>query len=122
LASFIRTQHQRIFRRAQIQTNDILQSLSEQWVFADFERIHQMRFQSLARQMRRTLASLMPASAAIVPVLQCVALAGSVCLVLSIKRCTAAALIVGLRPGRGASLSSPLIPVFRKRFRQRAAL
>src|ERR1041385_1564324 len=68
-------------------------------------------------QMRRTLFSLSPAASAIVRVLQWVALTGFSCVVLRTTSCTLAGVIVGVRPGRGASFSSPAKPIFRKRFR-----
>jgi len=69
--------------------------------------------------MRRTLASLMPTAAAIVRVLQCVALLGCWRVVRVTTRCRRRASIVGLRPGRGASCSNPATPRARKRLRQR---
>ena len=69
--------------------------------------------------MRRTLASLMPTAAAMVRVLQCVALVGGCRVVMVTTRCVRRALIVGLRPGRGASCSNPATPSARKRLRQR---
>src|SRR6266481_9386092 len=57
--------------------------------------------------MRRTVASLIPISAAIVRVLQWVALAGLDCVVLRINSSLRLAEMAGLRPGRGASFSRP---------------
>ena len=71
--------------------------------------------------MRRTVASLTPISAAIVRVLQWVALAGLDWVVLRINVSLTLAAIEGLRPGRGASFSKPGIPSRKKRFRQREA-
>src|SRR6266436_1225858 len=71
--------------------------------------------------MRRTVASLIPISAAIVRVLQWVALAGLDCVVLRISSSLRLAEMAGLRPGRGASFSRPVRSNCRNRFRQRAA-
>src|SRR6516164_2184729 len=71
--------------------------------------------------MRRTVASLIPISAAIVRVLQWVALAGLSCVVRRITSSLSLAEIVGLRPGRGASFSRPVRSNCKNRFRQRAA-
>jgi len=54
-------------------------------------------------------------------VLQCVALPGLSCVVFRITSWIWAAVIVGVLPGRGASLSSAATPPSRNRFRQRAA-
>jgi hypothetical protein len=69
--------------------------------------------------MRRTLASLIPTAAAMVRVLQCVALAGCWRVVMATTRLVRRAPIVGLRPGRGASFCNPGTPSARKRLRQR---
>lgn len=53
-----------------------------------------------ACQMRRTLAALTPAAAAILRVLQCVALSGRCCVVSVTMLLTLRAEIFGLRPGR----------------------
>jgi hypothetical protein len=50
--------------------------------------------------MRRTLAALTPAAAAILRVLQCVALSGRCCVVSVTMLLTLRAEIFGLRPGR----------------------
>ena len=73
-----------------------------------------------ACQMRRTLASLMPAAAAIVRVLQCVALAGLWRIVMSTTRFTWSSVIVRVLPGREASFCNAAIPPSRNRLRQRA--
>jgi hypothetical protein len=78
-----------------------------------------MRFQSVVRHMRRTLASLMPTAAAMVRVLQCVALAGCWRVVRVPTRWIKRVPIVGLRPGRCASFCNPATPSARKRLRQR---
>src|SRR5437588_176757 len=62
----------------------------------------------------------MPTTCAIVRVLQWVALRGFSRIVLSITLCTLAGVIVGVRPGRGASFSRAASPPSRKRLRQRA--
>src|ERR1039458_1809252 len=72
-------------------------------------------------QMRRTLFSLRPAASAIVRVLQWVALKGLSCVVLQTTSCTLAGVMVGARPGRGASFSKPAKPILKNRFLQRAA-
>src|SRR5712671_6693857 len=59
------------------------------------------------RQMRRTLASLIPAAAAMVRVLQWVALGGFWRVVMLTTRRMKLAPILGVRPGRGASFSPP---------------
>src|ERR1035441_7393835 len=59
-------------------------------------------FNPWARQMRRTLASLMPTAAAMVRVLQCVALAGCWRVVRVTTRLVKRVPMVGLRPGHGA--------------------
>src|SRR5262249_45509659 len=66
------------------------------------------------RQIRRTLASLMPVSLAMVRVDQWVALAGLVRVVLAITVSMSAAEIDGLRPGRCASFRRPATPVCTK--------
>jgi hypothetical protein len=60
-------------------------------------------FSPWARQMRRTLASLMPAARAMVRVDQCVALAGFWCNVISTTFFTLWSVMVRGLPGRGAS-------------------
>src|ERR1035437_8783735 len=57
--------------------------------------------------MRRTLASLMPTAAAMVRVLQWVALAGFWRVVRVTTRFVSRVPILGLRPGRGASFCNP---------------
>ena len=69
--------------------------------------------------MRRTLASLMPTTAAMVRVLQWVALVGRWRVVRVTTRFLKRGPILGLRPGRGASFSNPATPRVRKRLRQR---
>src|SRR5215471_16739844 len=78
-------------------------------------------FSPWACQMRRTVASLMPISAAIVRVLQWVALDGLVCIVLRTTSAFSRAEMAGLRPGRGASLVRPFRPELKNRLRHRAA-
>src|SRR3990172_7097809 len=68
--------------------------------------------------MRRTVASLTPCALAIVRVLQCVALAGLVCSVASTRALIFRGAILGMRPGRGASFSSPGKRSAKKRCRQ----
>ena len=68
--------------------------------------------------MRRTLASLIPWARAMLRVLQCVASGGVECNVASITARTFSSLILGMRPGRGASFSNPLRRKARKRWRQ----
>src|SRR6266481_818943 len=77
-------------------------------------------FSPCARQMRRTLASLMPAAAAMVRVLQCVAWAGFSRSVISTTFFTRRSVMIRARPGRGASFFRAAVPPLRKRFRQRA--
>ncbi len=77
-------------------------------------------FKPWARQMRRTLAGLIPTAAAMVRVLQCVAFLGCCRVVMVTTRCVRRALMLGLRPGRGASFCNPATPRARKRSRQRA--
>src|ERR1017187_4759137 len=72
-------------------------------------------------QMRRTLFSLRPAASAIVRVLHWVELDGFSCVVFRTTSWTLAGVIVGVRPGRGASFSKPARPIFKNRFLQRAA-
>src|SRR5215471_9535644 len=76
-------------------------------------------FRPWARQIRRTLASLMPAASAMVRVLHWVAWAGFWRVVMSTTRLIRRALILGVLPGRGASFSRPASPNRRKRLRQR---
>jgi hypothetical protein len=71
--------------------------------------------------MQRALFSLTPAASAVVQVLHWVALEGFSCVVFRTTSCTLAAVIVGVRPGRGASFSKPAKPIFKNRFRHRAA-
>lgn len=68
-------QNQRVFRRIQIQANDGFQLVGKLRVAANLERLDQVRLEPMGVQIRRTLASLMPTSRAIVRVDQCVALA-----------------------------------------------
>jgi hypothetical protein len=72
--------------------------------------------------MRRTLASLMPVARAMVRVLQCVALGGFSCKVISTTFFTRPSLMMRVLPGRGASFSRAAMPPSRKRFRHRAAV
>jgi hypothetical protein len=60
----------------QVEIDDVLLLFDEPGIAARFEGCHQVRLSLWARQMRRTLASLMPAAAAMVRVDQCVALPG----------------------------------------------
>ena len=53
---------------------------------------------------------------------QCVALAGVLCVVFSITVAITEALIDGVRPGRGASLSNPSTPRRRNRPRHNATM
>src|SRR6202049_1789984 len=76
-------------------------------------------FNPWARQMRRTLASLIPTAAAIVRVLQCVALAGCWRVVMVTTRLVRRAPMVGFGPGRCASFYNAATPSARKRLRQR---
>src|SRR5271169_4059821 len=69
--------------------------------------------------MRRTLASLMPTAAAMVRVLQWVALLGCWRVVMVTTRLVRRAPMAGLRPGRCASFCNPATPSARKRLRQR---
>src|SRR6266853_181123 len=78
-------------------------------------------FRPFLCQIRRTLFSLRPVAAAIVRVLQWVALRGFSRVVFRITAWILADVIVGGLPGRGASLSSVAKPPSRNRFRQRAA-
>jgi hypothetical protein len=64
-----------VFRRIQIQANDGFQLVGKLRVAANLERLDQVRLEPMGVQIRRTLASLMPTSRAIVRVDQCVALA-----------------------------------------------
>jgi hypothetical protein len=109
LALLVHAQHQRMFGRIQVPTDDVFQFLGERGIVADIKRSHAMRLQPV----RRMLASLM--TAAILRVLQCVALLGCGRMVKVTTRCVRRALIVGLRPGRGASFSNPATPSARKR-------
>ena len=72
--------------------------------------------------MRPTLDSEMPASRAIVLRDHCVALSGVVCVVLATTSATCLAVIVGVRPGRGASFTNPATPCARNRSRHREAI
>jgi hypothetical protein len=67
-------------------------------------------FKPLACQMRRTVVSLSPVAAAIVRVLQWVALNGFSCVVLRITSAVRVSLTVRGLPGRDASFSRALIP------------
>src|SRR5437763_14812777 len=78
-------------------------------------------FSPLACQIRRTVASLTPISAAMVRVLQWVAFAGDDALVLRINSRFTAVAMSGFRPGREVAFSKPANPAFKKRWRQRAA-
>ena len=64
----------------------------------------------------------MPASRAILLRDHCVALAGALCVVLATISEIFSALIVGVRPGRGASFTNPATPCARKRLRHREAI
>src|SRR5665213_3931398 len=108
--------------RIQVETDDIFQLLGEARIVAQLERMHAMRLKPCARQMRRTLASLMPTAAAMVRVDQCVRLDGFCCVVFSITSRLIAAEIAGVRPGRGASCCKPAAPSARNRDRHRAAV
>ena len=70
-------------------------------------------------QMRRTLAGLMPATAAMLRVLQWVAFGGFSRSVSSTTPATVAWLRLGFRPGRLASFSRPGTPATSYRWRQR---
>jgi hypothetical protein len=72
-------------------------------------------------QIRHTLFSLSPTALAMLRVLQCVALLGFSCVVFRTTSWILVGAIVGVLPGRGASLSSAAKPPSRNRFRQRAA-
>src|ERR1700682_4568643 len=78
-------------------------------------------FRPCRRQIRRTLFSLRPTAWAMLRVLQWVALRGFSWVVFHITSWILAGVIVGVLPGRGASLSSAAQPPSRNRFRQRAA-
>jgi hypothetical protein len=110
LALLVHAQHQRVLGRIQVQTDDVFQFLGEPGSLLIVKVSTRCGFKPWARQMRRTLASLMPTAAAIVRVLQCVALRGCWRVVMVTTRCVRRALIVGLRPGRDASYSTPLPP------------
>src|SRR5215831_333936 len=99
LAFLIPTQHQGMLGRVPIQADDV--------------------FQFFCNQIRRTLASLMPTARAMLRVLQCVAFAGFCRVVMFTTRRTTLAVMVGVRPGRGASCCKPTMPKVRKRLRQR---
>ena len=88
----------------------LLLKLSTRWGFSPW-----------ACQMRRTVASLMPISAAMVRVLQWVALDGLDCVVLRTTSALSRTAMAGLRPLRGASLVRPSRPKFKNRLRHRAA-
>ena len=60
LALLVHAQHQRVLGRIQVQADDVFQFLGKMRIVADLEGFDPMRFQPWARQMRRTLASLMP--------------------------------------------------------------
>jgi hypothetical protein len=75
-------------------------------------------FNPWARQMLLTLASLMPTAAAMVRVLQCVALVGCRRVVTTTTRLLRRALMLGAT-ARNASFCNPAEPSARKRFRNR---
>ena len=64
----------------------------------------------------------MPTSRAIVLRDHCVAFAGAVCVVLETISATFSTVIVGVRPGRGASFTKPATPCARKRLRHLEAM
>src|SRR5260370_19367790 len=72
-----------------------------------------------ACQMRRTLAALTPATAAMLRVLQCVSLSGRCCVVSATMVLTLRAEIFRFRPGRAPSRSIPVPPSAMKRPRPR---
>src|ERR1035441_10278589 len=75
-------------------------------------------FSPLARQMRDTDAFETPISRAMVRVDQCVALAGVLSVVITIRVAVITGVIDGVRPDRGESLRSPATPCSRNRPRQ----
>src|SRR5947207_15954123 len=72
-------------------------------------------FRPLACQIRRTVASLTPISAAMVRVLQWVALAGDDAVVLPIYSSFTRVAMAGFRPARQASFSKPANHAFKQR-------
>ena len=46
LALLVHAQHQRVFRRIQVQTDNIFQLFGERGIVADLKRFHAMRFQT----------------------------------------------------------------------------
>lgn len=85
--------------RIQVERNDVLEFLGEAGSLLSLKVSLRCGFRPCARQMRRTLASLIPMAAAIERVLQRVALDGVCRVVLRMRSRTRCALIVGLRPG-----------------------
>ena len=98
LALFVGAQHDGVFGRIQIQADDVLQFLGELGIAAELESARQCGFRPWARQMRRTLFSLMPAARAMRARLQWVALAGFSCSVISTTRFTRRSVMMRVRP------------------------
>src|SRR5262245_48623571 len=121
LTLLVDAHHDRVLRWMQIEPHDIFQFLGKTLVLADLKLSKRCGFSPLACQMRRTVASLMPISAAIIRVLQWVALNGLACVVLRTTSAFSRAPMAGLRPGRGASLVRPSSPPRKNRLRHRAA-
>jgi hypothetical protein len=107
LALLVDAQHQGFVRGIQIEPQDVGQLLEEVLVAAELEGLDPMRLQvvALPDALHRGLAE--PWARAIVRVLQCVAAGGVVCTVASTTARIFFAETLGLRPGRGASCSSP---------------
>ena len=72
------------------------------------------------RYLGRTMAAYYAAKAGLIQFTR-VALGGRCWVVWRMIRCTLSGVRAGLRPGRGASFSMPLMPAWRNRLRQRAA-
>src|SRR5215471_9157936 len=120
LAFLLGTKHHGMLRRVEIKSHDSLQLFRQVRIVADFEG-GQVWLQAMFVPDAAYALSLNPTASAMVRVLQWVEWAGFSCVVLRMTSSTLAGVIVGPRPGRGASFTNPAKPISKKRFLQRAA-
>ena len=110
LTLLIDAQHQGVFGWIQVKADNVVEFLGKAGIVAEFKGFLRCGFKPCACQMRRTLAALMPMTAAIERVLQCVALGGVCRVVLPISSRTCRALIFALRPGQGHPFRGLRVP------------
>ena len=115
LTLFVHTENQRIFGRISVQTDNIPHFIHELRIPARVELLHAVRLQSMSPPGSVNGGVTYLLRSAIIRVLQCVAFLGLVFKVASTIAASFSALIVFLRPGRGASIKMPSTPDSAKR-------